>query len=250
MVVLMSMCLLRPTVASRNVESLATSISLDHNTDLDDDWNKAQKVPIGSGRVSLDGFKTRYVAKFIDLGLLSESGKPDYLTFLDSVFKSAFSMMLLHPQPSEKYYDGMPTLGEHCFKYAGALAGEYYFGGNNGADRLGLSEVPALTDDWNNATKVPVGGTGRVTLEHFEQLYLTKFASSLTEHTRPKYKQFLSNTFVASFSMMLATPDLASKMYQSGGTLGGHCFRYAGLMAGEFYFSGGSGYSDLLHLVS
>eukprot|EP00419_Tripos_fusus_P016335 CAMPEP_0172740566 /NCGR_PEP_ID=MMETSP1074-20121228/125161_1 /TAXON_ID=2916 /ORGANISM="Ceratium fusus, Strain PA161109" /LENGTH=263 /DNA_ID=CAMNT_0013570707 /DNA_START=1 /DNA_END=792 /DNA_ORIENTATION=- len=251
MAVLTWMCLLSPTVASRDAASLATSKSLERNGDLDKDWSEVPKVPLGNGRVASDGFKTYYVDKFQKLGLLSEPGKQNFLTFLGNVFEAAFSMMLLHPQLSEKYYEGMPTLGEHCFKYAGALAGEYYFGGSDGLDQLGLSGVKALNDDWNSAAKEQVGGQGRVSLESFKQVYVTKFASLLNDQTRPRYKEFLSFTFAASFNMMLAKSDLDAKKDQNGGgTLGGHCFRYAGLMAGEFYFSGGSGYSDLLHLVS
>jgi len=261
MAVFMWMCLLIPTVAVR--DETATSGSLEVNRDLDSDWKHAEKTD--NGQVTLDTFKTLYVAKFLDMGLLSQTGVPNYIIYLKSVFETAFSLLMFADDDIPENYDDMAsTLEEHGFKYAGALAGEYYFGGNSGADRLNLSDVVVLSDAWHDADKVQIKGKNRVTPESFEQVYLSRFEYQVQAVTRatvdservylskvePAYKQFLAKTFDTSFKMMLAVPDLASKMYNGKGTLGEHCFRYAGLMAGEFYFPSGGGRRDLLHLVS
>merc|ERR1712066_775357 len=54
-----------------------------------------------------------------------------------------------------------------------------------------------------------------------------KHAEKLVPETAKFYEAFLEKNFQSALSMMLP---------QKKSTLGGHCFRYAGLMAGEFYF--------------
>lgn len=211
-------------------------VELDVQVPTNHDWDLVSKVPIGDGRVTPDAFKEYYVSKFLKEGVLVEDGVPGYEAFLDSVFDAAFGMALLRPQLAVDYH-GKPTLGVHSFKYASVMAGEYYFGGHDGQDRLRLSEVQTLTDDWKSAPKVEVGGQNRVTEEGFAHVYKTRFARLLTENTMPAYEEFLGLVFSASFDMMLAKPDLDSKRFEGAGTLGGHCFRYAGLMARKFYFA-------------
>ena len=56
---------------------------------------------------------------------------------------------------------------------------------------------------------------------------LEKHADKLTVETTKSYEQYLDKLFDACTAMMLP----ADKK-----DLGGHCFRYGALMAGEFYF--------------
>jgi len=165
---------------------------------------------------------------FVDLCMLrappETSKKESYIKFLNALFDTGTALML----PSQK-----TDLGKHCFGYAALLANEFYFA--EPMDYLCLAEEPKSPDnlvavrtdlnaDWAQVTK---DAEGRVSLESFKTHYLQKFADRLVPESQKSYEAFLEQNFQAALSMMLpAEKD----------SLGGHCFRYAGLMAGEFYF--------------
>jgi len=159
-----------------------------------------------------------------------------FKVYLNAIFDAATAMML--PQVKT-------DLGKHCFSYATVLAGEFYSDSGKAADKLGLvSGTPeagcgsfpmktvknSLDADFAAVAK---DGEGQVTLQAFEAYYIKKFEHRTTADNLRFYRAFLSKTFFAGRAMIMQLPAEFQK-----GTLGGHCFRYAGLMAGEFYFSG------------
>jgi hypothetical protein len=149
----------------------------------------------------------------------------DYKKYVSMLFDTATSLML--PKPKN-------DLGKHCFGYAALLAGEFYFS-NMPADRLGLksSERPNdsvaharadLDKDWDMVVK---DESGRVALSQFRDHFKKKHEGKLIPETEKHYEAFLDSNFQSALAMML--PEKKS-------TLGGHSFRYAGLLAGEFFF--------------
>lgn len=150
--------------------------------------------------------------------------RPEYTQYLNELFTTATALML----PSKKN-----DLGKHCFGYAMMLAGEFYF--DKPLDRLSLTKSGALDGlqsvrseldaDWASVPKDEV--SGRVSLDGFKYYMIMKHGARLTPETQGVYEQFLEQNFRSALSMMLP---------EQKDTLGGHCFRYASLMAGEFYF--------------
>jgi len=147
-----------------------------------------------------------------------------FVTYVNALFDTGTALML----PAQK-----EDLGKHCFGYASLLAGEYY--GPQPQDRLCLNqqekpndiyaEIRAnLDEDWALVEK---DEAGRVNINAFINVFFSKFNDLLIQETAPYYQQFLEQVFNTSLTMMLpAQKD----------TLGGHCFRYGALLAGEFYF--------------
>jgi hypothetical protein len=156
------------------------------------------------------------------------AGSPDlnyYQEYLNYLFDTATALML----PSQK-----TDLGKHCFGYATLLAMEFYMGGTP-ADSLALKADSKPSDrlatvrdeldaDW---ASVPKDVEGRVTYDAFVRYFLSKHASQLAPETQECFEQFLLQDFRSALAMMI--PEQKE-------TLGGHCFRYAAMMAGEFYF--------------
>lgn len=174
---------------------------------------------------------------------ISAPGKPLKEFYLGAVFQAATAMML----PAKK-----SDLGKHCFNYAKILAGEFYTESGEYADSLGLLPGKApknsmaaaaaadLASDWDAVDKVD---SGRVTWDAFVNFYVGKYESRLEkakegeerEVVIASFKNYLGTLFFAGRMMMLQAPGGKFNL----GTLGQHCFSYAGLMAGEFYFPGG-----------
>jgi len=149
---------------------------------------------------------------------------PPFVTYVNALFDAGTSMML----PAQK-----EDLGKHCFGYASLLVGEFY--GPLPQDRLCLNQAYKpddiyaevrimLDEDWAAVEK---DADGRVTIDAFINIFFAKYNDFLVNETAPYYQAFLEQLFNTSLSMML--PEEKT-------TLGGHCFRYAALMAGEFYF--------------
>jgi len=171
---------------------------------------------------------------------------PEYYQFLNHLFDSAVQLML----PKEK-----TDLGKHCFGYAAIFAEEFYFG--KPRDILGLNTEPRPLDglagvragldaDWAAVSK---DEAGRVTFEAFKALMCDKHQGSIIPQIAEQYNTFLSTTFKTASALML--PNVKT-------TLGGHCFKYAALMAAEFYFgaarelatgSGSSSVADVLDVT-
>ena len=97
-----------------------------------------------------------------------------YGAFLAAVFDAGTAMML----PSQKM-----DLGQHCYGYAHIFAQEFYFGGNNGQDLLGLqaplppakagtpfANVHAFVN--NDFASVEKDSNGRVTRDAFKKYFL------------------------------------------------------------------------------
>lgn len=152
-----------------------------------------------------------------------------YAKFVGSMFETGVAMML----PNKKH-----DLGKHGFGYASLLCAEFY--GDNPADRLQLAGPgrpkdafkglrAELDKDW---ARVEKDSDDRVTLDAFTEYFLKKYANRpcmKNDTGIAAFKTFLAQNFESSCAMML--PEHKS-------TLGGHGFRYAGLMTGEYYFEG------------
>lgn len=142
---------------------------------------------------------------------------PEYEIYLNDIFDLGTAMML----PAQK-----DDLGRHCFSYGFLLSKEFY--GDSPLDLMGFTKGSSqeLDVDWG---KVAKDGSGRVTLDAFKSAMLNKHATRLTEVNAESFDAYLDQCFKVGLSMML--PDIKT-------TLGGHCFRYASMAAGEFYFKG------------
>lgn len=185
-------------------------------------------------------------------------------TYLNEVFDVATGMM---SNPG-----GEPKLdvGLHCFSYAMVLANEFYFDGKSGADAMELKQQGRdswPTSDWLSQSlhKVHIKGEDRVTKVHFVEFFSDKFKDELKlpirarhEYTQETfvrlYEDYLAKVFDMAWDMMLRKPHRDDYLTDEGeGTLGGHCFRYAALLAGEFYFTPGvdkGGFHDSLDVTS
>jgi len=178
-----------------------------------------------------------------------EDENPAGRLFHDAVFQMSTAMML----PAQK-----KDLGRHSFSYGLLFAYEWYSADGSVPDVLGLTktsspcdasfpELPAvrksLEADW---TEVSPEGR-RVSKQQFVNHYVKKFEKKLTGNgALASYKKYLAAAFFAGQMAMANFPKRVAS-----GTLGAHCFKYAGLLAGEFHFSGRSGgYSDSLKLLS
>jgi len=175
-------------------------------------WNTA--VQHSGERVGRDGF----VFKFLKQGPLELY----HQSFLEAVFDASVAMML----PKVK-----ADVGRHCYTYGQFLAEEFYGEDGSYPDKLKLLNNTNLNGDWQ---AVPKDQSGRVGPSSFKTFYLEKYMAKLpTLGIRSSYSAYLDKVFIASRMMMLHLPSKFGL-----GTLGGHCFRYAGLLAGEFYFGG------------
>lgn len=183
-------------------------------------WAKVDKDP-NTSRVSREDFISFCIRELP----VPQVKREAFETYLGAIFEASTAMML----PSVKN-----DLGQHCFGYGFLLAGEFY--GDKPRDQLKLvagskpkdklTSVRADLDrDWEQVLK---DDNGRVTLYGFVNYFLEKHSGSLDAATKGVYTMFLQKTFQSCLKMML--PDIKT-------TLGGHCFRYGDLMAGEFYFA-------------
>jgi hypothetical protein len=144
-------------------------------------------------------------------------------------------------------HNGKHTFGKHSFGYISLMCAEFY--GDKPSDRLQLAgdARPAdqhqalreeLDADWKAVEK---DKDGRVGWDAFRDYYFSKYEDRVTDPTRKAlFKMFIDKDFAAACSMMLP----AEKQ-----TLGGHCFRYAGLMAGEFHFDNLGHGQDVLKVL-
>ena len=99
-------------------------------------------------------------------------------------------------------------------------------------DSLLTAQKVTITQDW---AACPKTAGGRVDRPAFVRFMLAKHGDQLTEGSAPYYTKFLHTCFEAGTGLMLPAcrPDL-----------GRHCFSYANLMAGEFYFSAAKDAAD------
>lgn len=165
----------------------------------------------------------------------SDEKRIGFEKYANSLFDTGLAMMLPAPKTD---------LGKHCFGYASLLAPEFY--GDKPKDTLALvadkrpldelSDIRVeLDEDW---TQVPKDSENRVAQQDFVDYFINKHGSKLTGG-RKDYERFLKQIFKSALAMML--PEEKS-------TLGGHCFRYGALMAGEFYFGSKPG-ADVLRVA-
>lgn len=202
---------------NRIADSVVANIEESYTNEVKHQWSLAH-ADVMNARVDRDLF----ISQFLD------NTGPDvealHLSYLQSVFDGAVAMML----PTVK-----TDLGKHCFTYASILAEEFYAADGSAPDKLGLvaGANAELDADWAAVSK---NSEGRVALESFKQFYTNKYSFDLqVQGQMVAFTSFLEKVFLSARVMMLLLPDKFAK-----GTLGGHCFRYAGLMVGEFYFGG------------
>jgi len=169
------------------------------------DWTAVQKNH--AGRVTEHAFIAYYAKK--------NRGDDDYVQYLRSLFHTATRMML----PARK-----DTLGIHCFNNAAAMAGEFYFYGRGpGLDRKHYGR------DWDAIGKDSHSRVnGDTFVKFFKKKYVTWHLAASKEQQRA-FDIYLRSTFRTSTQMMLP---------KTKGSLGAHCFKWASMMAGEFYFEG------------
>lgn len=124
-------------------------------------------------------------------------------------------------------------LGKHCFGYASFLASEFY--ADKPLDCLGLARFERpddelfllraeLDQDWERIRK---DENGLVTRASFKEFFVEKYGEKLIPESRHIFISFLDQDFSVCASMLL--PDRKT-------AIGGHCFRYGALLAGEFHF--------------
>ena len=82
-----------------------------------------------------------------------------------------------------------------------------------------------LNADW---ASVPKNEKGRCDRKSFVSFLLDKHKDQYDDGSKAHFEKFLNATFDASTALMLPAQKA---------DLGGHCFRYGALMAGEFYFA-------------
>jgi len=169
------------------------------------DWTAVKKNH--AGRVTEHAFVAYFSKK--------NRGTDDYVQYLRSLFHTGTRMML----PARK-----DTLGIHCFNNAAALAGEFYFYGRGpGLDRKHYGR------DWDAIGKDSHGRVnGDTFVKFFKKKYITWHLAASKEQQRA-FDIYLRSTFRTSTQMMLP---------KTKGSLGAHCFKWASMMAGEFYFEG------------
>jgi len=185
-------------------------------------WREVhQDLPEPNARIDREHFVAYCMSKIPE----EAQRRAAYQAYVESLHDTGLALML----PNKK-----TDLGKHCFGYSVLLAQEFYLEGK-GPDCLALQGDPAkdvsmasvqqeLTNAWETVKK---DDNGRVTKDAFCEYHLDKYADRLVEETKEDYKAFLEMDFQTALNMML--PEEKT-------TLGGHCFRYGSLMAGEFYF--------------
>ncbi|CAE8587808.1 unnamed protein product, partial [Polarella glacialis] len=193
-----------------------------------DRWVKAQKLLAEPAARIPDAV---FVVVAIESSVVSGPRRHEYTDFLTALFGASTALML----PAVK-----ADVGKHCFGYGCLLADEFYFDPDAGpADRLGLVEpkhldvdttLLAVRDKMNAAwTKVEKNKEQRVTINAFTEFCLKAHEEDVDDDLAVKhnYKRFLAKVFDVGVKMSGTTQ----------GTLGQHCFKYAALFAGEFYFA-------------
>jgi len=159
---------------------------------------------------------------------VSGSSFPDsssFRTYLNNVFDLGLAMML----PTVK-----SDLGRHCFSYGYILSKEFY-----GDEPLDVMDFKSNDDLDALFGAVAKDADGRVTASAFKAAMHAKLDPGHSAEEVAALDTYLDKVFTTSLSMMLP----ASKT-----TLGSHCFRYAAMAAGEFYFSGNA--ADAFGLVT
>lgn len=193
---------------------------------VDARWEDAhKKLPSPSARVPSE------VLASVNACAAEKSRQAEHAAFLKLVFETSTALML----PAVK-----SDLGKHCFGYGCLMADEFYFDTKQPAadklmlvtedwpyDPLAVALRRELDEDWET---IPKDGDGRVTGIEFV-LYCTgtKYVEQLggVVAVRHNYEKFLSKLFQVCIQMSGTTK----------GTLGRHCFCYAMIVAGEFYFA-------------
>jgi len=100
------------------------------------------------------------------------------------------------------------------------------------SDVLALQKAQ-LTAEWE-ATKSPV--SSRVDRQAFVAAMLAKHKDKLSDKSAQTYEAFLNTCFDAGLGLMLYDPSKTD--------LGRHCFSYANILAGEFYFAAAKDAAD------
>jgi hypothetical protein len=217
------------------------------HANAEQDWQSVTKS--AGGRVTRTDFKTYFMRKYQlpapDLeppaaaAWVTEAAQSNptaaskiiaaFDLFLDLLFTSALRMML----PSIK-----DTIGVHCFKYAAAMAMEFYFP-NGGADDVlefkSKTGNPMAEQAWDAFQEIE--NNNRVNLGDF----LVDIGSLGTGKwlEEQAYGAYVASIFDAGVKMM----PLENKV-----DLGVHCFGITFTLSKEFYFNEAAG-ADKLKLV-
>jgi len=185
-------------------------------------WGQAHaQLESDSARVPREAFVSTCLA---NAPQMAPEQREAFEAFANDLFDASTGLML----PAQK-----ADLGKHCFSYGYLLSKEFY--ADKPEDQLSLvaegRPVDSLQElreqldsDWAAVRK---DDDGRVTLEAFKEQMVSKHAGQLVPESSANFEASLELDFKSALSMMLPAQKT---------TLGGHCFRYAGLMAGEFYF--------------
>merc|ERR1719162_2315877 len=195
------------------------SVEYDGSTITAQAWTEAHVGIDADARVGRDLFVETCVSgsSFLD--------SSSFRTYLNNVFDLGLAMML----PTVK-----SDLGRHCFSYGYILSKEFY--GDEPLDVMDFKSNDDLDLLWGAVAK---DAAGRVTAPAFKaSMHVTLDPGHSAEEVAA-LDTYLDKVFTTSLSMMLP----ASKT-----TLGSHCFRYAAMAAGEFYFSGNA--EDAFGLVT
>merc|ERR1712086_936548 len=149
-------------------------------------WADAALDKTADGRVKEASFKTFMKAKYG----ASTTETAAYDTFLGTVFAAATSMML----PDVK-----TDLGEHCFTYAAAFAGEFYFANDSAPDRLKLKGAGAVTDLDTSWTNIPKDNS-RVPKANSVAFFAGKYSAGTTTAKTSAFQTFADNVFTPQFA--------------------------------------------------
>ncbi len=179
-----------------------------------------------STRIDREAFRSFCLQELLPKGMAHSTA---YEKYIAALFDTATCLVLPAKQTE---------LGRHCFGYAALLAGEFHFNNNNSpADRLCLLSSAERPDDRVASARADVDldwgavskdkNEQRVSLSQFCTYFLKKYESRLVPETTKHFETFLKSNFQSALAMML--PHKTK-------TLDEHCFRYAALIAGEFYF--------------
>lgn len=208
---------------------------------LDADWKAVNKTWTaafgGSQGVTRRGFTDFFLKKYNALNNKEDAAETAYKAYLSKVFVATAGM----GKGCQK------TLSGHCFRYAAALAGEFSFGGNT-QDRLHLTReergaemIPAnqfgklkgneetgrlveMDTAWVSAPKDPTGG---VTKTDWLNLMNGKYKDVLMGSQVGRFSSFLSDLYDCAIAMEHPIQT----------ALGAHGFKYAAVVASEFYWS-------------
>jgi len=213
----------------RRIQLFEEAVGYSPQADVDKAWAKAHEtLPDPKARVDYEHFYE--AVKHLN----RDDEKHDaFDKFAKQVFRTGTAFMASD-------WQDWNDLGKHCFSYAYLMANEFY--DDKPRDNLGLTlkaterpqdQTEAIRKECDQAWEtVQKDGDGRVTWEAFKVFFINKYGENLNSESKPHYENFLKQLFTTNLAMMLpAKKD----------TLGGHCFRYGALMAGEFYFDAAKG---------